>query len=65
MEDRCEIVVEVLSSEEREEGTAFRTGEGGRVGTEVVIVVTVVAFPAFCFDSVEAWRAYLRRFARF
>lgn len=64
LEERWESVVFVLSSELREEGRAFRTGDGGSVGTEVVVVI-VVTVPAFCFESVDAWRAYLRRFARF
>jgi len=64
LEERWESVVFVLSSELRGQGRAFRTGDGGRVGTEVVVVI-VVTVPAFCFESVDAWRAYLRRFARF
>ena len=64
LEERWESVVFVLSSELREEGRAFRTGDGGSVGTEIVVVI-VVTVPAFCFESVDAWRAYLRRFARF
>jgi hypothetical protein len=64
LEERWESVVFVLSSELRGQGRAFRTGDGGSVGTEVVVVI-VVTVPAFCFDSVDAWRAYLRRFARF
>lgn len=51
----------VLSSEVRDDGTGFRTGEGGRVGT-VVVVVTVVTCPALCLDSVVCCRAYLIRF---
>ena len=55
----------MLSSEAREfEGKALRTGDGGRVGTEVVVVI-VVMFPAFCFESVEACRAYLSMLVRF
>ena len=66
LEERWESVVLVLSSELRGQGRAFRTGDGGSVGTEVVVVVViVVTVPAFCFDSVDAWRAYLRRFVRF
>jgi hypothetical protein len=52
----------VLSSEGRE-GTGLRMGEGGRVGT-VVVVVTVVMAVAFCLDSLEGWSAYLMRFDR-
>ena len=61
------MAVEELSSEVRAfEGRALRTGEGGRFGTEVVVVVViVVTFPAFCFESVEVCRAYLSMFARF
>ena len=54
----------VLSSDERDEGTAFRTGDGSNVGMDVVVVIVVIV-PTFCFESVDAWRAYLRRFARF
>jgi hypothetical protein len=43
----------VLSSELRDEGRAFRTGDGGSVGT-VVVVVMVVIVPTFCFKSVDA-----------
>jgi hypothetical protein len=68
LQERCESVVLVfvlvLSSEERAEGRPFRAGDGGSVGTDVVVVMVVIV-PAFCFDSVDAWRAYLRRFARF
>jgi len=65
LEERCESVVLVLSSEERDEGRAFRAGDGGSVGVDVVDVVMVVTVPAFCFESVDAWRAYFRRLARF
>ena len=61
VEDFC--TKSLLSSEERDEMTAFRTGDGGSVGT-VVVVVMVVIWPAFCLDSFVAWRAYLTRFAR-
>ena len=56
----------VLSLEVREieEGTGFRTGEGGSVGM-VVVVVTVVMVVAFCLDSFEGCRAYLTRLGRF
>lgn len=52
MEELWEIAL-VLSPELREEGRGFRTGDGGRVGTEVVAVIVVIV-PAFCFDSVDA-----------
>ena len=64
LEERCESVVLVLSSEERDEGRAFRAGEGGSIGVDVVDVM-VVTVPAFCFESVDTWRAYFRRLARF
>jgi hypothetical protein len=64
LEERWEIVVLELSSEARDDVRAFRSGDGGSVGTEVVVVIVVIV-PAFCFESVDAWRAYLRRFARF
>jgi hypothetical protein len=54
----------VLSSDARDDGRAFRMGDGGSVGTEVVVVIVVIV-QAFCFESLDAWRAYLRRFARF
>ena len=64
LEERWESVVLELSSDERDEVRAFRTGVGGNVGTDVVVVMVVIV-PTFCFESVDAWRAYLRRFARF
>lgn len=54
----------VLSSDVRDGCNAFRIGDGGSVGTEVVVVIVVIV-PAFCFASQDACRAYLRRFARF
>ena len=69
-EDRCDVAVVTLSSDVRDvldvlEGSAFRTGDGGRVGTDVVVVTVVTVPAAFCLESVEAWRAYFSRFARF
>lgn len=58
-EDLCE---RALSSEVRvEDGTGLRTGDGGSVGT-VVVVVTVVMVVAFCLDSFDVCSAYLTRF---
>lgn len=60
-EEQCE---RVLSSEGREEeGTGLRIGDGGRVGTIVVVVIVAMAV-AFCLDSFEGWSAYLIRFDR-
>ena len=64
LEERWESTVLELSSDERDDGRAFRTGLEGSVGMDVVVVM-VVTVPTFCFESVEAWRAYLRRLARF
>ena len=62
MEELFEFREALLSSDGLETATSL-AGEGGSVGT-VVVVVTVVMVPAFCLDSFVAWRAYLTRFAR-
>ena len=59
-DDRC--VDDVLSSEALEVGTGFRTGDGGSVGTVVVVVMVVIW--ALCLDSFVCCRAYLTKFVR-
>ena len=54
----------MLSFDERAEGKAFRAGDGGSVGTEVVVVIVVMA-PAFCFESFTVCSACFSRFALF
>ncbi len=59
-DDRCE---RADSSEARAiaEGPSLRIGEGGSVGT-VVVVETAVIIVAFCRASFEGCSAYLTRF---
>ena len=53
-----------LSSDSLAAWRANRTGEGGRIGTFVVVVVIVAVTAVFCLASPDTCRGYLTRFDR-